>query len=96
MVFLDGATDPPLGARVDPLPRPQARQGFAGGDVLVLYTDGLIERRREDIDVGLARLARTLVSHRELQPEQLADAVLLDLLPSGGATDDTVLVVLSL
>lgn len=96
VVFLDQATDPPLGARVEHLPRPEARQGFSRGDVLVLYTDGLIERRPEDIDVSLGRLTRTLISHRTLQPEQLADALLLELLPSNGATDDTVLVVLSL
>ncbi|MEY9932626.1 serine phosphatase RsbU (regulator of sigma subunit) [Catenulispora sp. GP43] len=96
VVFLDQATDPPLGARLEPMPRPEARQGFTGGDVLVLYTDGLIERRREDIDVGLGRLTRALISHLTLQPEQLADALLLDLLPTGGATDDTALVVLRL
>jgi serine phosphatase RsbU (regulator of sigma subunit) len=96
VVFLDQATDPPLGARVEPMQRPEARQGFASGDVLVLYTDGLIERRREDIDLGLARLTRTLISHRTLQPQQLADALLLDLLPTGGATDDAALVVLRL
>jgi serine phosphatase RsbU (regulator of sigma subunit) len=96
VVFLDQATDPPLGARVEHMPRPEARQGFTGGDVLVLYTDGLIERRREDIDVGLARLTHTLIEHRTLQPEQMADALLLDLLPPAGATDDTALVVLRL
>jgi serine phosphatase RsbU (regulator of sigma subunit) len=96
VVFLDQATDPPLGARVEHLPRPEARQGFASGESLVLYTDGLIERRREDIDVGLARLTRTLISHRTLPPEKLADALLIDLLPTGGATDDTALVVLRL
>ena len=96
VVFLDQATDPPLGARVDHTPRLEARQGFADGDMLVLYTDGLIERRREDIDVSLTRLARTLIAHRPLKPEQMADALLLDLLPASGATDDTALVVIRL
>ncbi|WP_225850390.1 PP2C family protein-serine/threonine phosphatase [Streptomyces sp. HPF1205] len=96
VVFLDRATDPPLGARPEHLPRPQARQDFAEHDTLVLYTDGLIERRREDIDVGLGRLARSLSAHRALTPNELADALLLDLLPVSGATDDTALVVISL
>ncbi len=39
------------------MPRPEARHRLHRGRTLVLYTDGLIERRREDIDVGLARLA---------------------------------------
>ncbi|MFE2147595.1 PP2C family protein-serine/threonine phosphatase, partial [Streptomyces sp. NPDC059456] len=94
--FLDQATDPPLGARPDHVPRPQATVAFTEGDTLVLYTDGLIERRREDIDVGLARLAGSLVRHRAAVPERLADAVLLELLPAAGATDDAALVIVRL
>lgn len=81
--FLDRATDPPLDARPDPSPRPQASTTYADGATLVLYTDGLIERRREDIDTGLARLADALARHRAKDPETLADAVLLELLPPG-------------
>lgn len=42
--FLDEATDPPLGARLEHVPRPQATAGFTEGATLVLYTDGLIEQ----------------------------------------------------
>ncbi|MDX2396092.1 MULTISPECIES: SpoIIE family protein phosphatase [unclassified Streptomyces] len=94
--FLDQATDPPLGARPEHVARPQAVTGFAEGDTLVLYTDGLIERRREDIDTGLARLAQALTRHQGARPEALADAILLDLLPPGGATDDSALVIVRL
>ncbi|CAL9316228.1 PP2C family protein-serine/threonine phosphatase [Streptomyces sp. SudanB66_2053] len=94
--FLDRATDPPLDARPEPRPRPEASVAFSPGATLVLYTDGLIERRREDIDVGLRRLADSLSHHRELDPESLADTVLRELLPPGGATDDTALVVVRL
>jgi serine phosphatase RsbU (regulator of sigma subunit) len=94
--FLDRATDTPLDARPDPIPRPQAETGFTPGTTLVLYTDGLIERRREDIDAGLARLADALRRHRDQDPETLADTVLLELLPSGGTTDDTALVIVRL
>ncbi|MCX5157663.1 SpoIIE family protein phosphatase [Streptomyces sp. NBC_00291] len=94
--FLDQATDPPLGARPEHVARPQAATGFTEGDTLVLYTDGLVERRREDIDVGLARLTRALTRHRGSAPEALADAILLDLLPPGGSTDDTALLVVRL
>ncbi|MFI1420364.1 PP2C family protein-serine/threonine phosphatase [Streptomyces sp. NPDC020731] len=94
--FLDRATDPPLDAQPDPAPRPEAATGFAPGATLVLYTDGLIERRREDIDRGLLRLAEALRRHRTQDPETLADTVLLELLPPGGATDDTALVVVRL
>ncbi|MFE2550265.1 PP2C family protein-serine/threonine phosphatase [Streptomyces sp. NPDC059355] len=94
--FLDQATDPPLGARPEHLPRPQATTAFSNGDTLVLYTDGLVERRREDIDVSLERLAEALVRHRDADPERIADALLVDLLSVGGATDDTALIVVRL
>lgn len=38
--------------------RTASRIPFDRGDTLLLYTDGLIERRDEDIDVGQARLTR--------------------------------------
>ncbi|MGW1913599.1 PP2C family protein-serine/threonine phosphatase [Streptomyces sp. NPDC002076] len=94
--FLDQATDPPLDARPTPIPRPEASTAYDAGATLVLYTDGLVERRREDIDTGLARLADSLARHRDEDPESLADAVLLELLPPGGATDDTALVIVRL
>ncbi|WP_329416278.1 SpoIIE family protein phosphatase [Streptomyces sp. NBC_00704] len=96
VTFLDRATDPPLAARPEHLPRPQARLAFVEGSTLVLYTDGLIERRGEDIDRGLARLAESLAHHRHRAPETLADALLGDLLPASGTTDDTALIVLRL
>nr|WTB34514.1 SpoIIE family protein phosphatase [Streptomyces sp. NBC_00830] len=94
--FLDQATDPPLGARPEHGPRVQATMAFTEGSVLALYTDGLVERRGEDIDTGLARLADSLARHRAADPETLADALLADLLPLGGVTDDTALVIVHL
>ena len=95
---LDTATDPPLGACDDALPRSQATVSYTPGATLVLYTDGLIERRDEDIDAGLHRLTDALARHHALSPEPLADAVLTDLLPSSrpGPDDDTALVVIRL
>ncbi|MGW1798861.1 SpoIIE family protein phosphatase, partial [Streptomyces sp. NPDC001984] len=94
--FLDQATDPPLGACPQPAPRLQATVPFAEGACLVLYTDGLVERRGEDIDTGLARLAGSLARHQRADPETLADALLADLLPPGGVRDDTALVIVHL
>ncbi|MFH9984604.1 PP2C family protein-serine/threonine phosphatase [Streptomyces luteogriseus] len=96
VTFLDQATDPPLGARPEHVPRPEATTAFAEGATLVLYSDGLIERRDEDIDAGLARLADALARHGDAGPEALADALLADLLPSSGNTDDTALVIIRL
>jgi len=95
--FLDRATDPPLGARPGRhVPRPEASTRFDAGAALVLYTDGLVERRTEDIDAGLGRLAESLTRHRRDDPDTLADALLSDLRPPGGATDDTALVIVRL
>ncbi|KOG24247.1 MULTISPECIES: PP2C family protein-serine/threonine phosphatase [Streptomyces] len=96
VTFLDQATDPPLGARPEHVPRPEDSRAFTDGATLVLYTDGLIERRTEDIDTGLGRLAASLTRHGRAGPEDLADALLADLLPPDGNTDDTALVVLRL
>ncbi|GHA21584.1 hypothetical protein GCM10010372_21950 [Streptomyces tauricus] len=96
--ILDGATDPPLGACDAAMSRGEATVGYAPGATLVLYTDGLIERRGEDIDLGLRRLADSVERHQALDPELLADAVLADLLPASrrGPDDDTALVVIRL
>ncbi|MFF7845150.1 PP2C family protein-serine/threonine phosphatase [Streptomyces ossamyceticus] len=96
VTFLDQATDPPLGARPEHVPRPEATTAFTEGATLILYTDGLIERRDEDIDTGLDRLANSLVRHGQASPDTLADALLTDLLPSTGNADDTALVVIRL
>ncbi|MFF7882615.1 PP2C family protein-serine/threonine phosphatase [Streptomyces sp. NPDC020794] len=95
---LDSATDPPLGAGDDSLPRCEATVGYGPGSTLVLYTDGLIERRGEDIYAGLDRLAHSVEHHHLLGPEALADAVLADLVPAPrrGPDDDTALVVIRL
>ncbi|WP_053847315.1 PP2C family protein-serine/threonine phosphatase [Streptomyces sp. NRRL B-24085] len=94
--FLDRATDPPLGASPEHAIRPEATSAFDEGATLVLYTDGLIERRTEDIDTGLARLTDALGRHRHAAPEDLADALLTELLPATGNADDTALVVIRL
>ncbi|HKC27081.1 MAG TPA: PP2C family protein-serine/threonine phosphatase, partial [Jatrophihabitans sp.] len=44
----------PLGT--DPDDRTSSAFRFGTGDTLLLYTDGLVERRDEHIDIGLARL----------------------------------------
>ncbi|MDT0266602.1 SpoIIE family protein phosphatase [Streptomyces sp. DSM 44915] len=94
--FLDQATNPPLGTLPEPARATEAEVGFDPGDVLVLYTDGLVERRDEDIDQGLARLAESLTRHHGEPAERLADTLLTDLLPPTGTEDDTALVILRL
>ncbi|GGX02415.1 PP2C family protein-serine/threonine phosphatase [Streptomyces lomondensis] len=94
--LLDQATDPPLGARPYHVPRPQAVLPYTPGDSLVLYTDGLIERRDEDIDTSLDRLISALSQNSALAPGRLADALLTHLSVTSGAPDDIALVVIRL
>ncbi len=83
--FLDIATGPPLGA--GPFAYAPTTFALASGDTLFCYTDGLIERRTEDIDTGMNRLAVVaaaatgsvvdLVEHsvRSLRDEQTEDDI---------------------
>jgi PAS domain S-box-containing protein len=91
--LLDRAVDPPLGARPQHVPHPQAGLSYAPGDTLVLFTDGLIERRGEDIDASLSRLVAVLSRFAGEDPERLADLVLAELGVAGGARDDIALLI---
>jgi serine phosphatase RsbU (regulator of sigma subunit) len=64
---------------------------FGPGDLLVAYTDGLVERRDREYDEGVAALHRVLVGVRDEPVEAIADALLRDL---SGSEDDQALVVL--
>jgi PAS domain S-box-containing protein len=94
--LLDQVIDPPLGARPQHVPCSQAGQTFTPGDTLVLYTNGLIERRGEDFDMGLSRLREILARHCVKSPRQMADAVLDELGVAGGAHDDISMIIVRL
>jgi phosphoserine phosphatase RsbU/P len=64
--------DPPLGA-LPGIERHSQCVSFPEGSVLFTYTDGLIERRGEAIDVGLDRLLRSVSPDR---PEEVCQAVM--------------------
>jgi anti-sigma regulatory factor (Ser/Thr protein kinase) len=60
------------------------------GSTVLLYTDGLIERRGEPIDEGLARLRESL-RKAPADLEQLCSHVLVGALSSAGTLDDVAL-----
>jgi PAS domain S-box-containing protein len=62
------------------------------GATLILYTDGVVERRGESLDVGLARLVRAVTSGPD-SPQQLCDHVLAELLPEPQQHDDVTAVI---
>lgn len=90
--LLTDARSVPLAVRRNET-RPEASQVLPPGSTLMLFTDGLVERRHESIDDGLARIADVLADTIALPISALADEVLRKLAPSGGYDDDVAMVV---
>ncbi|MGV9556939.1 SpoIIE family protein phosphatase [Streptomyces sp. NPDC003401] len=87
--FLDVPAGPPLG--LGGLPFETAEVELPEGSRLVLYTDGLVEDRAQDIDTGLERL-RTALGDGDGSPEDTCRVVLESLLPAR-PDDDIALIV---
>jgi sigma-B regulation protein RsbU (phosphoserine phosphatase) len=77
---------------------PAERVRLEPGSTVVLFTDGVIEARREGELYGEERLERLLASRRGLAPQDLAEAILADCRAfSGGELgDDCAIVCLKL
>jgi PAS domain S-box-containing protein len=97
LVHVDGATAMledgraiPLGLRPDH-PRPEASTVIPPRATLLLYTDGLVERRRQSLDEGIDRAAVLVGDRRAATLEDLADQLMSRLAPRGGYEDDVAL-----
>ncbi|MCB0999491.1 MAG: SpoIIE family protein phosphatase [Acidimicrobiales bacterium] len=90
--WLEGGRALPLGVD-DPGVRPRGRARLETGAVLVMYSDGLVERRGESIDDGLARLARATEQHAGTPLDDLC-ASIVDSLTDQACDDDVVVVAL--
>ncbi|MCB7137072.1 SpoIIE family protein phosphatase [Cellulosimicrobium marinum] len=80
--------DLPLGLRAD-APRQDHEHPLPPGSTVLLYTDGLVERRGESLLVGLERLRRTTEEHAHLPLDALCDRLIAEL--AAGAEDDVAL-----
>ncbi|MFF6999090.1 SpoIIE family protein phosphatase [Streptomyces sp. NPDC008313] len=92
--FLTGAGGPLLGL----MPAPHhttAAEPLPAGSTLLLYTDGLVERRHEDLTTGLERLRRHATAAHRLELEAFCDELLAEMLSVDG-DDDVALVALRL
>ncbi len=87
--FPEVPAGPPLG--LGGLPFETTELSLAEGSRLVLYTDGLVEDRRHDIDVGLDELRRALEVAGET-PEETCRTVLDARLPDRPGDDIALLV----
>ena len=92
--FLEEGRNVPLGVDSD-VPLDGAPVQLQPGSLVILYTDGLVERAERSIDEGLERLAAVRVPAGR-DPEQLADAIIQELLEGERLRDDVALLVLEL
>ncbi len=90
--LLTDAASVPLAVRRDH-PRPQASRVLPPGSTLMLFTDGLVERKRESIDDGIARATRILVKTMKLPLEAVPAEVVRELAPASGYDDDVAMVI---
>lgn len=88
--LLDNAGSTPLGVRLN-RPRPEAHDVLSSRATLLLYTDGLVERRRESLDTGIGRAAEVVTASGAVALDELADHVMSDLVPGSGFQDDVAL-----
>ncbi|MGP0027472.1 MAG: GAF domain-containing SpoIIE family protein phosphatase [Streptosporangiaceae bacterium] len=84
--LLDEATGVLLGLETHN--RPEAVVTFAPGSSMVLFTDGLVERRDETFDTGIARLATALKAALPPDPASLCDALVEQSAPPNDRDDD--------
>lgn len=87
---------PPLGVlaraeRGSHDPWPETTSSLSVHGLLAAYTDGLVETREADLDVGLARVRGVLVDRRTRPVDEVADALLAVRSPS--SRDDVALLV---
>jgi PAS domain S-box-containing protein len=73
--------------------RPQAAVTLPPGSTLMLYTDGLVERRDISLDDGIEHLGKTVAGAMNLTADDVADEALTELAPPGGYDDDIAIVV---
>jgi PAS domain S-box-containing protein len=77
-----------IGSRVS---RPETTVVVPPGSVLLLYTDGLVERRAQPLDTGIERAADVARDGRGSDLEDLASALMKLLQPDSGYDDDVAL-----
>jgi serine phosphatase RsbU (regulator of sigma subunit) len=94
--YLAGGRGLPLGIVSANAPRTSDRCRLGPGDVAVLFTDGLYERRDELHDDRLAALLRHAARFRHLPPTEMSRALTEAMLGDRAAADDICVLVATL
>jgi serine phosphatase RsbU (regulator of sigma subunit)/anti-sigma regulatory factor (Ser/Thr protein kinase) len=88
--MLDDGHTIALGVRPD-WSRPEAHVTVPARATLLLYTDGLVERRRSALEDGISRVAALVQDGGASALDELANQIMSGLAPSGGYQDDVAL-----
>ncbi|MFI7422509.1 SpoIIE family protein phosphatase [Nonomuraea sp. NPDC049684] len=97
LAHADGSTELLEGGRSTPLAvrsargRTEARHTMPPRSTLLLYTDGLVERRRRPLTAGIGEASTAVQVGRSTPIEELASDVMSSLTPDGGFNDDVAL-----
>src|SRR5947209_14731870 len=98
-VFLEAGRRPPVAvaedhANGDHSTDTTATAKLTPGSLILLYTDGLIERAGETLDAGFARLKAAAAACAELPVESICTELLARMAPPTGYRDDVVVLAL--
>jgi signal transduction histidine kinase/serine phosphatase RsbU (regulator of sigma subunit)/CheY-like chemotaxis protein len=93
VTYLQEGRRPPLATGFGGESTPSGRSELPVGSLLLLYTDGLIERRGESLDVGLQRLADVAATCARLPAGDVCATLLAAMAPPNGYSDDVALVI---
>jgi PAS domain S-box-containing protein len=83
--------DPPLAVKGQ-VPRRNTAVPFPVNSVVLLYTDGLVERRNELVDVGLKRLIERVEGRVHPSMDELCDRVIKRLVSPDSQDDDVAMI----
>ncbi len=91
--LLDQAQSLPLAVLPADARRKQASALLPAGATLMLYTDGLAERRHVPLEDGISAAASLLAAHRAEHPDTVADQITSGMMPPAGFEDDVAVLI---
>ncbi|MEO6122637.1 MAG: SpoIIE family protein phosphatase [Ilumatobacteraceae bacterium] len=92
VLVLEDGGGAPIGVETHAVDERKLR--MPSGSIVLTYTDGLIERRGESIDVGLARLATAFGECDSNDPDVIADTIIAHCHGGRRTDDDTAVLVI--